>query len=222
MILIESISDNTLQLISEFCNQKSKEQYILIASRISASLIDLKKVFFQAGFITVEHTLDVSSFGLDFEKLSVIANKFPVIVEDYSANNIAEIEDISAFEFNYGRFHEDPFIHKTIAQNRNKHWISNLINQKASIKVLMKKNVAVGFMAFKIKDNRADLILSAVKENYRHLSYGFLANVFLGLKEVKEIHSLISSSNIDVLNLFIYFGFRFENPRFGFHKHLNL
>lgn len=218
--LVKSTSENTLQLINEFCIQKSKEQYILIASRIPATSIELKKTFFQAGFVTIEHTLDVSTCSLDCEKIAFIANRFPVIVKDYSVKNISEIENISAFEFNFGRFHEDPFIHKTIAQNRNKHWISDLITQNASIKVLMNKNDVVGFMAYKIKDNKVNIVLSAVKENYRHLTYGFIAIVFLGFKDSKEIYSLISSSNIDVLNLFIYFGFRFNNPRFGLHKHL--
>lgn len=218
--LIESISDNTLQLISEFCNQKSKEQYILIASRISASLIELKKVFFQAGFITVEHTFDVSTFGLDFEKLSFVANKFPVIVEDYSANDISKLEDIAASEFKHGRFYEDPFIDIETAKNRNRNWITDLVKQKSTIKVLKKKDNVVGFMAYKIKDERADLVLGGVIEKYRHLSYGFLANVLVALKDVNEIKTLISSSNTDVINLYNYFGFKFENPQFGFHKHL--
>lgn len=217
---IESSTDNAMDAISEFCKQKSKESYVLVASRIPASLIDLKKIYFQCGFITVEHTLDVSTFGLDLDKIVFLSNKFPVIVEDYTNENIAEIEDISAAEFNFGRFYEDPLIHPAIAKDRNRFWIADLINQKSSIKVLKKKNIVVGFMAYKVKDNRADLVLGGVKENYRHLAYGFWANILLSLKDVKEIHTLISSSNIDVLNLYNYFGFRFENPQFGFHKHL--
>jgi len=217
---IESSPDNSINVLSEFCVQKSKESYVLIASRIPANSIELKKTYFECEFITVEHTLDVSIFGLDLDKINVISNKFPVIVEDYKTNNIEEIEDISASEFSFGRFYEDPFIHPEIAKVRNKNWISDLINQESIIKILKKKNNVVGFMAYKVEENRVDLVLGGIKEKYRHMAYGFWANIFLGLKDVKEIHTVISSSNIDVLNLYKYFGFKFESPQFGFHKHL--
>lgn len=218
--LIEPITENTKNIIFDFCTQKSKESYLLISTRISASLNELKKIYFQCGFITVEHTLDVVSCNLDLEKISNISNKFPVIVEDYSIDNITEIEDISELEFNYGRFYEDPYIHPTISKTRNKNWIADLINQQSTIKVLKKKNVVVGFMAYKVQDDKVKLILGGVKENYRYLAYGFWANILLSLKDVKEIKTLISSSNTDVLNLYSFFGFRFENPQFGLQKHL--
>lgn len=217
---IDSSREDSVNLINEFCTQKYKESYVLIASRIDASQIELKKIFFLCGFVTIEHTLDVSSFGLDLKKIETIFNKFPVNVEDYTNENIMEIEDIAAGVFNFGRFYEDPFIEPFKATNRSRYWIGDLINQKAIIKVLKKKNIVVGFMAYKIKDNRADLILGGIIEKYRHLAYGFWANILLNIKNVEEIHTLISSSNIDILNLYSYFGFRFENAQFGFHKHL--
>jgi len=219
--LIESSIDDACNLISDFCTQKSKESYLIIASRISASQIDLKKIYFSCGFITVEHTLDVSAFGLDFKTIESIFNKFPVNVEDYTNDDIVEIENISTSEFNFGRFYEDPLIERSNAINRNRFWIGDLIEQKATIKVLKKNNIVVGFMAYEVKDKRADLILGGLKEKYRHLAYGFWANILLNIKDVNEIHTLISSSNIDALNLYSYFGFRFENPQFGFHKHLH-
>lgn len=219
IVSIDSSKEDAVNLINEFCEQKYKESYLLMASRIDASQIELKKIFFLCGFVTVEHTLGVSSFGMDFKKIETIFNKFPVTVEDYDNENIMVIEDIAAGVFNFGRFYEDPFIEPFKATNRSKFWIGDLINQKAIIKVLKKKNIIVGFMAYKIKDNRAELILGGIKEKYRHLAYGFWANILLNIRHVKEIHTLISSSNIDIINLYSYFGFRFENAQFGFHKH---
>lgn len=218
--LIESNIDDSTNLISEFCLQKSKESYVLIASRIAATQIDMKKTFFLCGFVTVEHTLEVSSFGMDLKKIENLHKKFPVIVEDYSIDNLLEIEDIAAGDFTFGRFFEDPFIEPIKARNRSKFWISDLISQQATIKILKKKEIVVGFMAYKVRDNRADLILGGIKEKYRHLAYGFWANIFINIKDVNEIHTLISSSNTDILNLYSYFGFKFLNAQFGFHKHL--
>ena len=75
-------------------------------------------------------------------------------------------------------------------------------------------------MAYKIKDNRVDLILGWIMQKYRSLAYGFWANILLNIKNVKQIHTLIISNNIDILNLYSFFGFKFENAQFGFHKHL--
>ena len=217
---ITATESNSVNLIAEFCSQKASENYVLIASRVSASSGLLKKIHYQSGFVTVEHTLEVSSAGMSMEKIELLANKFPVVVENYSERDIPQLEEIAAFEFKHGRFYEDPFIDESIACLRNRNWISDLINQKTTIKVLKKKDRIVGFMAYKIHEDTANLILGGVQEKYRHLSYGFWANVLLGLKDVKEIKTLISSSNTDVVNLYTYFGFQFSNPQFGFHKHL--
>lgn len=217
---VDSTIENTEKLLNEFCEEKAKEGYKLIASRISVTQKDLKKAYFSLGFITVEHTLEVACFNLNTEKINSIANRFPVIIEDYTQDDISELENISQEAFSFGRFFEDPFIDLSIAQKRNKFWIKDLISQKATIKVIKKKNIAVGFMAYKRQNNRVDLILGGVTENYRHLAYGFWANVLSSLENTNEVHTLISSSNIPILNLYSYFEFEFGNPQFGFHKHL--
>ena len=217
---IESSTNNLMDTVLEFCKQKSNESYILVASRISASLINLKKVYYDCGFVAVEHIMNASVGCLDLNKTTSLLNKFHVDVDDYTSDNIREIEEIVALEFNFGRFHEDPYVNPIIAKNRNRNWIKNIITQESTIKVLKKNNTIVGFIAYKIKDSRAELILGGVKEKYRHLAYGFCANILLGLGDVKEINALISSSNIDIINLYSYFGFKFSNPRIGFHKHL--
>jgi hypothetical protein len=217
---IESHIEDSVNLISEFCLHKAKESYVLISSRIAASQNDLKKIFFLSGFITVEHTLDVSSYGLDLKRIENILNKYPVNIDNYTKNYKTEIENISKVEFKFGRFHEDPFIEPFIASERSRLWIGDLINQKVTIKVLKKNNIVVGFIAYKIKNKRANLILGGIIEKYRHLAYGFWATILFNLKDLNEIHTMISSSNIDVLNLYSHFGFRFRNAQFGFHKYL--
>ena len=69
---IDSKRKDSVNLINEFCAQKDRESYKLIASRINASRVDLKKTYFLCGFVNVEHTLDVFSSGLDFKKVVVL------------------------------------------------------------------------------------------------------------------------------------------------------
>lgn len=217
---VESNEENSIKLLKEFCDEKTKESIVFITARITADQLYLKKAYFLSGFITVEHTIEVSSFGLDFEYIEDIAKKYPVDVEDYAENDISDIERISADEFRFGRFHEDPFIGIVKATERNRYWIGDLVNQKATIKVLKKKDNVVGFIAYEINDKRAVLLLGGVEEKYRHLAYGFWANVLMEMKNTEEIRALISSSNKDIINLYSFYGFKFVNPQFGFHKHL--
>ncbi|MEQ9288859.1 MAG: hypothetical protein RIG77_18195 [Cyclobacteriaceae bacterium] len=217
---IEASNGNAKNIINQFCELKFRESYVLISLRIPAYSTELKKALLQSGFITVEHTLNVSTHGLELNKIQHILNRFPVRVGDYNTNDIDEIESISELEFNFGRFFEDPLIHRKVAQKRNKNWVRNLVNEGAIIKVLKKGDIVAGFMAYKLVDDRVNLILGGVKNSYSHLAYGFWANILFNLREVKGIQTLISSSNIDVLNLYSYFGFRFEKPQVGFHKHL--
>lgn len=220
ILSIDCLEDFLVNLINEFCSQKAKEYYVLISYRISATASDLKMALFLDGFITVEHTLDVISFGLDYNKIEKIAIKFPVEVDILKSDEVIEVEFLAENIFSFGRFYEDPFINRVEASNRSKNWISDLIKQEAKIKVLKKRGVVVGFMAYKISNNKVDLILGGVKANFRHLAYGFWANILLEFRGMSEIKTVISSTNIDVLNLYSYFGFKFTNPRLGMHKHL--
>lgn len=220
---IDSIKPNSSKvdnLISAFCKKKSKESYVLVCARYNASQINLKKLYLLNGFVTVEHTLDVYTCSLDLKKVEYICNRFPVYVEDYTNNDTKEIEDIAMEEFKFGRLFEDPFIDPLKAKKRSRFWIRDIINEKATIKVIKKKNIVLGFMYYKIEDNCIDLVLGGMKDKHRHLAYGFWANILMSLKDYDEIHTMISSSNIDILNLYSYFGFKFKNAQFGVHKHL--
>ena len=215
---IES-NNNSEQLLRDFCEHKEKESYKLISVRVLASDNLLKKNFLLNGFNIVEHTLDVYTNGLDFKKLTDLSKLIPLSVDDYNESDIIHVRDISEHNFKFGRFYEDPFIDSLISTKRSFNWIDDLINQNVTIKVVKKKNIVVGFLAYEVHQNKAELILGGVKENYRHLSYSFWSKVLLNI-ESSSINTRISSSNIDVLNLYSFLGFKFTNPQFGFHKHL--
>lgn len=205
-------------LINDFLRTKENEGVALIAARISAVDNVKKKALLDNNFYIVEHTLEVVNYQLDRQKIELLCNRFPVTVAELDIMDLEDVSNIAYSEFNFGRFFEDPYISEMQARDRNKFWIQDLVDLECKINVLKKKNKVVGFMAYKVKNQVAELILGGVKEQYRHLSYGFWANTLLHLSEYKEIKTLISSSNVDVLNLYSFFAFKFGNPQFGFHK----
>jgi hypothetical protein len=209
-------------LLSDFSSLKSSEGYKLLSTRIPATSRELKKLYNESGFHIVEHTLDIVSNKLDIEKLQTLSRIFPVTIEDYKPDDIGQLQEIAESQFRFGRFFEDPLIDPELARERNRLWIEDLIKQGARIVLSRKDKKVIGFIAYKVIDNKANLILGGVRSECRFYAYSFWTQVLLTLKDVAEIRSLLSSSNINTINLYATMGFRFDNPQFGFHKHLNI
>ncbi len=210
----------TTALLDDFCTRKKADGYKLISFRISGVSIDLKRILLNCRFQVVEHTLNVVTNNLNPEQLYALSDRFSAEVVPSNESHRSDLLDLAYSEFRFGRFFEDPFVLEERARVRNRQWMSDLLDREASVAVLQKKGKAIGFMAYSQSEGKTELILGGVKSNYRHLSYGFWAKVLLSLSQSKEIRTLISSSNTDVLNLYAYLGFRFENPQFGFHRYL--
>jgi len=217
-----SLSGKGTDLLNSFCRNKMENGYELVSTRVPAVSIDIKRDYLSAGFYLVEHTLEGVCNGIKEDLLAPIIRRIPMEVEDFREDDLKGISDIASTEFKFGRFYEDPFIPDNLANERNRLWIRDLIDQGAIIKVVRKASVVVGFIAYKVKEEKVDMVLGGVKATHRFLSAGFYAQVINSYTEYGEVRTLFSSSNINLLNLLTHFGFRFENPRLGFHKHMLL
>lgn len=208
-------------LLEDFSSFMAKEGYRLFSVRIDANEQGLKKMYAEAGFHVVEHTLEAVSNRLDTGRLALFADRFPVAIEDYCEDDITQLKEIARSEFRFGRFFEDPFIDAEMAQRRNDLWIEDLVRQGATIKVSRKEGRVIGFIAYFLRDGKVNLVLGGVRSEFRFFAYSFWTRVLLSLKDFSEIRTLISSSNLNVINLYSNLGFRFDNPQFGLHKHIS-
>ena len=213
--------ENGIALIRAFSDEKEKAGFSFFVTRVVASDKIKKQILQDCGFYIVEHTLDAVYDLVDSFKFQSIVDRFPVDVSDFQDSYADEISEIAYSQFKFGRFSEDPYISDNQAQNRNKYWVQDLISLSIPIKIVKKKSKVVGFIAYRIDQGIVELILGAVLDEYRHLSYSFWATVINQVFNNKSVVTRISSSNIDVLNLYSYFGFRLQNPQFGFHKQLS-
>lgn len=211
--------ESGFELLDDFCRIKREEGYKLLAARIPGTSMELKRAYLESGFRIVEHTLDVTSTKLDIERLEAFAKRFPVDLDYFRPEDITQIQEIAGSVFRYGRFFEDPFIEFKTAQERNRLWIQNLIEQGAKIAISRKENVVIGFIAYLVENQKVNLVLGGVRSEYRLFSYSFWSKVLLTLKSYSEIWGLLSSNNINTINLYVNLGFRFTNPQFGFHMH---
>ena len=115
-----------------------------------------------------------------------------------------------------------PFLADEIGRQRSANWIDDLWNQANEKFVWQKNDEVVGFHFQKVfaEEGRADLILSGVRAKESMLAVFFWASFLEMLKQrsIKRADTLISTANLGVLNLYIYFQFKVKETLFGFHK----
>ncbi|MBO6795098.1 MAG: hypothetical protein JJ895_14405 [Balneolaceae bacterium] len=220
ILKIDTASKNYESLLASFLASTTITGDEFYSARIPADNHQLKLALQNIGFQIVEHTLDVTSSSFDTNLAEELLQRIPVTTTPNVSDQLDAVKSIASESFNFGRFHEDPKITLEQASLRNRNWIDNLISQGADFNILLKKEKAIGFMAWKVKEqDKAQLLFGGVKSNFQHLSYSFWADTLLKLSTNASINTTISSSNTPVLNLYNYFGFHFTNPQFGLHFH---
>ena len=133
--------------------------------------------------------------------------------------DLEEIRLIAKNSFNYSRFHEDFNIAREASEMRYYYWIDDLVRQGKEIYICKLKNEIVGFHIQEIVENKARMILTGCKKGKEVLALSLWQEVLhnLKLREIKCAETLISASNIGVLNLYIYFRFKVVRTLFGMH-----
>lgn len=127
----------------------------------------------------------------------------------------------AADSFRYGRFAEDPAIPDEVNRRRQIDWMEGLLAGRARVLVADADGAPGGFMAFRVEDGVADLVLGGTRPNLGILAYPLWIAVMRVLKQegVARAETTISAANIGVVNLYGALGFRFEQALVGLHLH---
>ena len=194
-------------------------KYKFVSYRMTTQDSVLKKELIENGFILVEQSYIVECLNPQIQFNSVLKMDVGYLVD--SVEDIEQVIKISKEDFHFGRFFEDPFIENSVAQTRNEYWIHDMIDDPTCKILLAKKNNSViGFMAFKMSENKVELLLGGLTSKYAHLSYSFWSYMFKVYFRNKLIKTTISCSNIGVVNLYKKFGFYISKHMLGFHLHI--
>lgn len=198
-----------------------KELVAFVYTRIKAQNHIAKKLLQEKGYYFAESSMSVIKNKIQ-KFVPVKCPKIDYI--NFEVQYATELKQIAKNSFDYSRFHEDPYIDKNFARNRYYNWIDDLIDQNRDIKVAKKGNKIIGFsiQETKVEENKSKLILAGcargseifVKSLWNEI---LIYNQSLG---ISNIETIISSSNIGVMNVYNYFDFKTENTFFGFHKFL--
>ncbi len=211
-------SNQLNELGNKFIEDLAKEGIELTYGRISSADRNYISAMQDVGFQYVE-----TSYLLDLPNLQVweapkkLGNKTVSLLKA-TKDDIADIKKISSDNFFFGRFLEDPKINQKLAQKRQENWIDDLFSQGKEIMVSRSANgVLNAFMAYETKDGITNLILGGSRRDMGFFSYLFWISLLNKLREegVKGIEVVVSTANINVVNLYSFLGFQFKDSLVG-------
>lgn len=212
----EKYLENLLKLYDDFSIfNKIKFSY----TRIDSQDTLLRNTIQKKGFYYAETSYKVSLSKLkkiDFDSIIKTDLKLDIPTKE----DIDQIKIISKNDFHYSRFHEDRNIDIDKARIRYYNWVDDLVNQKKMFLIYKHQNEVISFLIYDIYEDICNLILGGSKSDAGIMSYYFWSAFlkYFQKKEIKKINTIISASNLGILNLYSKFGFNFEKTLIGFHK----
>lgn len=221
IVKITYTDENKLKdMLSNFEDICYKDKFYFTSIRVDVNEATLRKALSKQGYINIETSLLVERKLGDIRvDKNIDALKFDLMrakKEDEERLKVMTCE-----MFNYGRFFEDPLISEEKARERNKNWIVEL-TKNSNVLVGKIGTIIFGFMAFKIDREKVILQLGGLISSHYLFAYPFWYRILVELRDnycTEYVSGLISASNIRVLNLYSYFGFKFTKAYFGYHKH---
>jgi len=213
--------ESGIKILDMFESQCIIDNIKYSAIRIHSNSRDSKFLLENSGYSNIETSIKVQTTLTKFNK-NPFFEKFNFTLESASDTDIELIKNISTNEFKHGRFFEDAYIDTKISEQRNINWIDDLY-KKSNLIVGKKNNKVFAFMAYKITNSDVNFELGGVDSNYSHLAYPFWYRVMMDLKNngMESINALISANNINVMNLYSHFEFRFSDSFIGYRKFRN-
>jgi hypothetical protein len=219
IIGVDYCDENMLnQLIDGF--EETLTERTLIYFRHDSNDQIVKKALLLHGYYIVEASLKIKLTKVQKIDFSKIYRNNLDVDEVINESDIRQISDIAYDSFNYSRFHEDPFLDIEKSRSRYASWISDLVKQKKNIYIYRLDGEVVSFQFYTLNGSSADLILGGSKNGYGMMSPYFFSTIMTNLqkKGIKKIETMISASNIGILNTFISFGYMDQKTFFDYHK----
>ena len=174
-----------------------------------------RKILVNNSFEMVETSYSIFCNRSKLQNLSMLNNKKIHIRKDCS---LTELQNLSESIFNHGRFAEDLYVDRKKSNLRYRNWCCDLYYGNKDRSFLFYKNKLIGFMFYEREENSAKLVLGGMDLNYSHLAHYFWSKVFASLPEKTMIETMISASNIGIVNLYFHFGFKIRDCVCGYRR----
>jgi hypothetical protein len=210
--------DDLGQLITEF--EKSLDAETLIYFRQDSNDQVAKKVLLSHGYYIAEASLQIKLTKVKNVDFSKIYRNNLEIDNKLNEEDIKQLQEIAYDSFNYSRFHEDPFLDIEKCRVRYSNWILDLVEQGKEVYIYRQNDEVISFQFYTVENNKVDLILGGSKEGYGMMTLYFFSTLMTDLQKqgIKRMDTMISASNLGILNTYISFGYTVQKSFFDYHK----
>ncbi len=138
----------------------------------------------------------------------------------------AEIERIAEHAFQFGRYQLDPLFPREAADRRYRLWLRNTcatLGGSSIMHVIGDPGQVRGFLHATIEGQTSHISIMAVDASLQLTSVGLdlCSSHFREMQQmgIRRMDGKISASNLNILNMVAFFGFRFYHPLAAFHWH---
>jgi len=223
MIMKYTSTAELVELLTKYIDYVSTSGIELSYIRVDSSDHVAKAVLQSMGFYYAESSIEMKNGNLSkFAPKDKYRSKL-ILYEVNDEHDYDQIRNISQRAFNHSRFHEDANIEIERARIRYRNWVDDLIKDNYEIVAYRTEGIVHAFMAYKVSERRARLMLGGSDIGKGYLSPALWTSVLCELKRkgVASASGLVSASNITIINMYIELGFKVDKTFNGFHRIIN-
>ncbi len=214
---------------SELLNLEEKYSYLVIKTPVNN--YQLSKLLYEKGYVYIESQFNISKKFKSFDvEDRLVKTIFPhVKIERLTLKEEfdAAMENITPGMFSTDRIAIDPYFGLMKSRNRYVNWMKTEFDKQKAIFIKFLydgKNVGVGM--HKIENDILTGLVGGVYEKYQDEGLGILTPsapfiyAHQGGDQFKKMITCISSNNMPVIQLYDYLGFKIDDIRYVFVKHI--
>lgn len=207
-----------LESLNELCNQYLQED-LFVYVKVKTNLIHQINKIESLGFRLIDTNITFSrSSNLGYKE--VVGDD--IFIKFAKSSYKHSIGEIAFNNFKFSRFHLDPNIKKSQADNLKKYWVENFFSGHRGHYMItaLCKNKPIGFLQLLKKENKIIIDLIAVSSGYRGKRIGSSMIEFACNKiQFDIITAGTQISNLPSINLYLKLGFKPITSDYVFHFH---
>jgi hypothetical protein len=194
----------------------------LVGASVPADDILWCRLLPELGFAFVDYTLKISQPSLQAWEPS----PFKIPVRLAQPEDQPSVERIAQLAFRAGRYHMDPCFPRSLSELRYKQWLSNAFaasGPSSRLYVTGEVGQATSFFHVNVDGEDAYITIIAVAPDKQggRTAVDLCTGALTDLKSmgVRRMSSKVSAMNSGVMNVAVFFSWRFSDPQAVFHWH---
>jgi hypothetical protein len=192
----------------------------LVSVSVPAAASAWMQALHQLDFVCIDTSLSVKMTALSARRKAIRS----VDLRPADMLDRCGLESLAESVFEFGRYHRDTRFPRYLANRRFRNWVSNALHRPnfgEHFLVAGPIGDPSAFLFYSVEDNVADWHLAGISRGRSDVTPGPM--LFSGALDhmeslsVRCVSSVISPSNVPVLNIYSALGFRFFEPSFIYH-----